>query len=77
MSMLIPFGIGFAAIYLFRQFRREPIYRQDIADTCVARIVEALADGDTEEDREKSATAMTKVLGLAIRSYSSMRESVR
>jgi hypothetical protein len=77
MDMLVAFIFGVMAMYLYRQFRPEPIFRQDIADVCVAQLVEGMANGDSDEDREKSATVMTKVLGLAIRSYSAMRESVR
>jgi hypothetical protein len=44
MDMLVAFIFGVMAMYLYRQFRPEPIFRQDIADVCVAQLVEGMAN---------------------------------
>jgi hypothetical protein len=77
MLVLLSFVSGVGAMYLYRRFYPEPIFRQDVADLTIKELVDQYMEGESAEDRAAREPAMVKNFSYIIGAYSHMRENLR
>jgi hypothetical protein len=77
MGMLLSFVSGVGAMYAYRWFRPEPIFRQNAADLAIKYLLGVYTKDDTPEERAEHEPALIKNFNTVIDAYSYMREHLK